>query len=82
MYEYGLLNLVYVNNNCKELEELPRKTKDVVNDLKRISKTKEIIFIRFFIICPKYYDNKWYPAQHMIKIGFSSKKVSPTIYLN
>lgn len=62
MCEYGLLNLVYVNSKCKELEELPGKTKDVVNDLKRISKTKEIIFIRFFTICPKNYDNKWYPA--------------------
>ena len=52
MYEYGLLNLVYVNNDCKQLRELLGKNKDVVNDLKRISKIKEMIFYQILHYLP------------------------------
>ena len=82
MFEYGFLNLVYVSDDCKEIKELPAKVAEVVNDLKRISKTKEIIFVNILTACPEYYGNNWYPAQHMIQVGISSRKVSPTINLD
>lgn len=72
MFEYTFFNLVYVNNDCRELEEHLEKIKKASNDLKRIisgnnkAKTKEMIFSKIFTTCLEYCDNKWYPAQHMI----------------
>ena len=44
MFEYGFLNLVYVSDDCRKIKELLEKNVEVVNDLKRIYKTKEMIF--------------------------------------
>ena len=73
MFEYGFLNLVYVSDDCRKIKELLEKIVEVVNDLKRISKTKEMIFFKILTACPEYCGNKWYPAQHMIQVGISSK---------
>ena len=82
MFEYGFLNLVYVSDDCREIKELPTKVAEGINDLKRMSKTKEMIFVKILTACPEYYGNKWYPAQHLIQVGISSRKVSPTIDLH
>lgn len=66
MFEYSFLNLIYVNSDCRKLEEFPKKIKESINDLKMIFKTKEIIFIKVLATFLKYYDNKWYLAHHMI----------------
>lgn len=66
MFEYSFLNLIYFNSDCRKFEEFLEKIKESINDLKMIFKTKEIIFIKVLSTCLKYYDNKWYLAQHMI----------------
>ena len=66
MFEYSFLNLIYVNSDCRKLEEFPKKIKESINDLKMIFKTKEIIFIKVLATFLKYYDNNWYLAHHMI----------------
>lgn len=51
MFENGFLNLIYVNSDCRKLEEFPEKIKESINNLKRIFKTKEIIFIKVLATC-------------------------------
>ena len=51
MFEYGFLNHVCVSDDCRELKELSKKITKAVNDLKRISKTKEMIFIKILTAC-------------------------------
>ena len=82
MFEYDFLNFIYVGDDCREIKELLEKITEVVNDLKRISKTKEMIFIKILTACPEYCENKWYPTQHMIQVGISNKKVSPAVDLD
>ena len=69
MFEYGFLNIVYVSDDCREIKDLPEK-------LQRLTMTS------ILTACPEYYENKWYPVQHMIQFGITSKRVSPTIDLN
>ena len=58
MFKYGFLNLVYVSDDSKEIKELPAKVAEAANDLKRISKTKEIIFVKILTACLEYCGNK------------------------
>ena len=58
MFEYGFLNLVYVSDDCREIKELPAKVAEAANDLKRISKTKEIISVKILTACLEYCGNK------------------------
>ena len=41
-----------------------------------------MIFVKILTAYPEYYGNKWYPTQHLIQVGISSRKVSPTIDLH
>lgn len=50
MFEYDFLNFVYVNVDCMELEELLKKIKKATNDLEKISKAQEMIFIKILTI--------------------------------
>ena len=82
MFKYGFLNLVYVSDDCKEIKKLLAKVVEAATNLKMISQTKDIDFIKILTACPEYCGSRWYPAQHMIQVGISSKKVSPTVDLD
>lgn len=61
MFEHGSINLIYINENYRELALRPQKMKEAVIDLKKKkkkSKTKETFFVKFLSVCPEYYDNK------------------------
>lgn len=51
--------------NYKGLELLLEKTKEAIVGLKKVSKTEEIIFVKFFTAYLKYCNKKWYLAHHM-----------------
>lgn len=66
MFEYGFINLIYVSENCWEPELVLKTIIEAIISLKKVTKTKESIYVKFLTTCPVYYNNKWYPAMHMI----------------
>lgn len=66
MFEYGFINLIYVSENCWELELVLKTIIEAIISLKKVTKTKKSIYAKFLTTCPVYYNNKWYPAMHMI----------------
>lgn len=40
MFEYGFFNIIYANDDYRELEELPKKITKAVSDLKGYPKQK------------------------------------------
>lgn len=72
MFEYDFIN---TSEDCRELKLFPEKIKEVVNDLKRITKTKQPIFVKFLTTCLDYYNNIWYSVQHMMQVEFNSSRL-------
>lgn len=66
MFEYDFLNLIYVSENCCELELVLKTIIEAIISLKKVTKTKESIYAKFLTTCPVYYNNKWYLAMHTI----------------
>lgn len=47
MLNYGFINLIYVNEDCRELKLLPRKIQEAVVDLKRIFKADKLFQVPY-----------------------------------
>lgn len=58
MFTYSFINLFYVSENDKDLELIPTKIKEQLSALKKITKIKEIFFVKFLTTCLEYYNNK------------------------
>lgn len=80
MFEHGFINLIYVSNNFRELEMLPKEIKEATTQKDNKGKTSIFCQIPHYLL--GFYNNKWYLAQHMIQVGISSSVINPTIDLD
>ena len=75
MFEYSFLNLIYVSDDCREIKELLEKITEAVNELKRISKIKEMIFIKILTTCTKTVRTNGIQRSRWFKLELAIKKL-------